>query len=309
MKSNQLILDSAETLYFENELEHVKALTYDKKHKALKGIDGRLIPISAEADTGAETIKYRSYDMVGAAKIIADYSSDFPRVDVLGEELSVNVKSLGDSYGYTIQEIRRSRMANKSLETRRAIAAKRAIDELQNTIALQGDATANLKGLINIPNMSEYSTPNGAGGDTEWATKTPTEIMADIKGIFTTVINATNGIEVPDTFLMPLANYNILAFTDYGDSRDKTLLQKVRETFPQLTTIDWLTELATAGDGGSARMMMYVNDAEHLTLEIPQAFEQFPYQQVGQEYKVDCHQRTAGVICYYPLSVAYGDDI
>jgi hypothetical protein len=38
-------------------------------------------------------------------------------------------------------------------------------------------------------------------------------------------------------------------------------------------------------------------------------FEQFDPIQKGMEYEIPCHAETAGVIVYYPLSIAYGDGL
>jgi hypothetical protein len=299
---NPLHLDAAESSYFEAELKHVKAQTYDVIRKDLKAV--QLIPVSSEANAGAEFIAYRSFDAVGVAKIVSDYSKDFPRVDSFGTEKQVKVKSLGDAYGYTIQEIRRSQMENKRLETRRAMAARRAIDELQDKIGWFGDAASGLKGLINADNISEYAPAAGL-----WTAKTPQAILKDVAGIITAAPLSTNGKEVPDTLIMPLSLYNILAYTPIGDNADKTILKFIRDNYPTITRIEWVNELAGAGAGGTNRIMAYTRDPMKLTLEIPQPFEQFPAQQKGLEYEVICHQRTAGVIVYFPQSVVFADGL
>jgi hypothetical protein len=121
-------LDRGESVFFAREVEHIKTQTYDAKPKELKGL--MLIPISTDASPGARLITYRRYASVGFAKIISDYANDFPRVDVYGEEESIKVYSIGDSYGYNIMEIREAAMTpGKNLELRRATSACRAHDE------------------------------------------------------------------------------------------------------------------------------------------------------------------------------------
>lgn len=295
-------LDAAENSYFEAELKHVKSQTYDVIRKDLKAV--QMIPVSSEANAGAEFIAYRSFDAVGTAKIVSDYSKDFPRVDTYGVEKQVKVKSLGDSYGYSIQEIRRSQMENRRLETRRALAARRAIDELQDKIGWFGDTASGLKGLINADGITEYVPAAGL-----WTAKTPLQILKDVAGIITAAPQSTNGKEVPDTLIMPLALYNIIAYTPIGDNADKTILKFIRDNYPTITRIDWVNELAGAGAGATNRIMAYARDPMKLTLEIPQPFEQFPQQQKGLEFEILCHQRTAGVIVYYPQSVVFTDGL
>jgi len=300
-------LDAQESAFFKRQLEYVKAQTYDTKYKKLKA--EALIPVSTEAGAGAETITFRSYSKVGIAKIISDYANDFPRVDVYGEEKTAQVRSIGESYGYSIQEVRRSQMAGTNLESRRANAAVRANDEKVNNIAFNGDSTYNLKGLIDYPGITEYTVPNGTGGSQDWGSKTPDESVADVTGIINAIMDTTNGVESPDTLLMPLAQYNYIANTRMTDGDSKTIMAFIMENNPYIKMIDWVTELKGAGTGGSDRFIAYSRNPENLTLEIPQPFEQFPAQQKGMEFEIPCHSRCGGVIVYYPLSIAYGDGI
>jgi len=248
--------------------------------------------------------------MVGFAKIIADYATDFPRVDVYGTENTVKVKDIGDSYGYSIQEIRRSQMSGKRLDQRRSDTARRAIEEKINQIALLGDSLSQLQGLINYTGITAYTVPaDGTGSSKLWANKTVDQVVRDIAGVVSAIFNTTNGREAPDTLLLPISKYMYLATTRMGSVNDTTLLEYILKTNPFLKKIDWLVELSGAGAGGTDRMLCYCNDDQHLTLEIPQPFEAFDPVQTGMEFEIPCHAMTAGAIVYYPLSVAYGDGI
>lgn len=301
-------LDAGESAIFARQLDYVKAQSYDVKHKNLKATT--LIPVSTEAPSGADVITFRRFDMVGLAKIVSDYANDFPRADVYGTEESAKVRSLGSSFGYSVKEIRRSQMAGTNLDQRRANAARRAIDELLERLAFTGDSNFNINGLINYPGISDYTVPNdGTGTSKLWSTKTPDQIVRDITGLISFIVSSTNGREAPDTLLLPIDQYMLIANTRMTDGNDKTILTFVLENNPYLKLIDWLPELKSAGVGATNRMLAYTRDPEHLTLEIPQPYEQFTPQQKGMEFEVPCHMETAGVICYYPLSVAFGDGI
>jgi hypothetical protein len=107
---------------------------------------------------------------------------------------------------------------------------------------------------------------------------------------------------------VPLETYNYLANTRLGDNVT-TLLKYILDNNPHLKRIDWLTELAHAGAGGSSRVMCGRFDEEHITLQIPQPFEQFDPQQKGMEFEVFCHSETAGVIVFYPMAFCYADGV
>jgi hypothetical protein len=301
-------LDRGESVFFARELEHIKTQTYDAKPKELKGL--MLIPINTNAGPAARTITFRRYTGVGFAKIISDYAHDFPRVDVYGEEETIRVHSIGDSYGYNIMEIRESAMIpGRNLELRRAITARRAHDEKANDLALQGDPDYRIQGLFKYPGISEATLPaDGNGGSKSWKTKDEDQILRDINLITDAVIIPTFGREVPDTLLLPLETYNLLANKRLGDN-DKTLLKYIMDNNPTIKRIEWVNELAGAGEDGTNRGMIGKFDAEHITLELPQPFEQFDPIQKNMEYEIPCHSRCAGVIIYYPMAFAYVDGI
>jgi len=308
MENNQTRLDAYEQAFFDEQLALVKSRTYDVKHKALKAL--QLLPVSTEQDPGADRIIWRSYDQVGVAKIVSDYANDFPRADVGGEEHMSPVKDIGSSYGYSLKEIRRAQKAGVSLDAKRAEACRRAIDEKQDRIAWFGDAKAKLPGFINAPGISEYVAAYNAGNTSKaWANKTADEIVADVAGIITASGEATNGIENPDTLILPLSLYNKLKTTPYGANRDKTILGFIRENYPDITRIDWVSDLATAGAGGTSRVMAYSRDPLKVEVQIPQRLEQFPPQQKGLAFDIICAQATGGTLLYYPLSVVFCDGL
>lgn len=305
---NPLRLDRGESAFFAREAEHIKARTYDAKQKELKAL--LIIPVNTDAGPGATAITFRRYTGVGFAKIISDYARDFPRVDVYGVEESVKVHSIGISYGYNIMEIRAAAMSpGKNLELRRALTAKRAHDEKVNDLALKGDAEHKIQGLLNYPGITEVTLPaDGAGGSTRFKDKTEDQILRDINILTGAVMIPTYGRETPDTMLLPLAAYNHLANKRLGDNQT-TLLKYILDNNPVIKRIEWINELSGAGEGKTDRVLVGKFDDEHITLELPQPFEQFDPEQKGMEYEIPCHSRCAGVIVYYPMAFCYADGI
>ena len=96
--------DSAEdaSIFFARELDYVKSKSYDKIYPEFTALNH--FPITHEIPEGAETMTYYSYEKTGFAAIIGNYATDLPRADVKGEPTTASVKSIGDSYGYSMQE-------------------------------------------------------------------------------------------------------------------------------------------------------------------------------------------------------------
>lgn len=306
--NNPMRLDSNESVFFNRELAYVKARSYDAKYAELKGLS--LIPISTEAGAGVNEIIFHQYRGVGFAKVIADYAKDFPRVDIYGEEKAVKVKGIGDSYGYSIKEIRASQRTGKNLDQRRAITARRAHDEMMNRMALKSNTADGTFGLLDFPGITEVTLQaDGTNSSKTWASKTPDQIVRDINDLVSAVMEPTSAREVPDTLLLPIAQYNDLASRRIGEAGEKTLMRYILDNSPYIKRIDWLSELKNFGAGGTNRALVGRFDEEHLTLEIPQPFEQFEAQQEGMEFTIPCHSECAGTIIYYPLAFAYADGI
>ena len=186
--------DSDASVFFARELDYVKSQSYDVEYPEFTAL--KLFPVSSEINPGAETVTYYSYDKTGMAKIISNYATDLPRADVKGKPTTAIIKSLGDSYGYSIQEMRASAMAGKSLDARKAESARYQIDYLNNKIAWNGDAETGLRGVLSKDNdVPLYVPATGAKGSTKWADKTEDEILADITGMLKQVARTTKKVE------------------------------------------------------------------------------------------------------------------
>ena len=302
-------LDANESVMFARDLEYIKKKTYDTRFPELSATQH--IPVSFEAGPGAETITWRSFTELGMAKIIANYADDLPRADVKGVEHTTKVKSLGSSYGYSIQEIRASQMAGKRLDTRKAASARRMIDQKMNKLGWTGDTEAGITGLINNANVTRVAAPNdGTGAATTFASKSPAFILRDLNALVNGIVELTNGVELPDTLLLPLEQFNYLSVTPYSSYSDKTIMTYFKETNQYIKNVYSVLELKDNGVGvggvaaGADIAIAYRKDLDKLSFEIPIPFEQLNPQERNLEQVVNCHARCAGVIVYYPLSIA-----
>jgi hypothetical protein len=298
-------LDRAESVFFARETEYIKTRTYDAKSPELKGL--RLVPQASDLPTGIEQIVYRRYFESGEAKVIADYAKDFPRVDVFAEEYTSKVVDLGDSFGYSIKEIRASMRTGKRLDQRRALNARRTIERKLNHLTLRTDPEWGTYGLLDYPGITETTLPaDGKNDSKSWPTKSVDQILRDINILLDAVNVPTNGIEEADTLLLPLPSRNLLVNTRLGDTTI-SLMKYIQDNLPQIKRIEWLNELRGIGAGGTNRTMVGKFDNEHLENQIVGDFEQLETEHEGGEYTIPCIATTGGIIIYYPMAFAYAD--
>ncbi|HEU4402342.1 MAG TPA: major capsid family protein, partial [Candidatus Polarisedimenticolia bacterium] len=227
-----------------------------------------------------------------------------------GKQLSANVRSIGGSYGYSVQDIRRANMAGVPLEQRKANAARKANDQLTNSIAWFGDDTHGLQGLLYNANVTKAAATNGG-----WLSATADHIIQDVNVAIGNMISTTKGVETPDTVAIATKQFAHISSTPRTTGTDTTILEFLRRVWPGINFIsvpefEALAIVPSTGLAGPTDVMLiYRRSPDKLTLEIPQPYEQFPAQERNLNFVVPTHSRTGGVIVYYPLSVSVIDGL
>jgi hypothetical protein len=240
-------------------------------------------------------------DSTGEFRLIADAADDLPRADVSQVEKSINIRSFGGSFGYTVQELRAAQMANVALEQRRGAAVRRAYEEKVEEIAMFGESSVGLAGFFN------NSTVDVIAAD-KWFTSTTTaqEMLELLNYGVTAIINGSNMKEQPDTILMAYEDFRTVSTLRNSDSSDVTVLEYFLRNNPYITSVEPINQLdADKSELNTNRMVVYRRDPQKLQLHVPQPLELFPPQQRGLEFIVPAHARVGGLALYYPKSVIY----
>jgi hypothetical protein len=295
-------LDSGSSIFFARELEQIKARAFEVLNAPLKST--QLIPVDSTTNPGATTVTYTQYDSTGVAKIISNYADDLPTADALGKQYTSGLRSIGNSFIVSLEDIRAAQFANKPLEQRKANAAMLAHQQLMNKLAFFGDANANIMGWLTNPTVNSANVAGANAGARLWSAKTPALIYADLVEAVTYVIDNTNGVEQVDTIVMPIEQYQRIASTQFAAGTDTTILQFFTRNNPGIT-IEWANELKLAFLGGVSGFIAYKKDVNKFYQEIPQMFEMFEPQYQNLAYKVPCHSKHGGTIIVYPQSQVF----
>lgn len=301
-------LDAAGDIFFARQLEFVQSKIYEYEYPALKSFE--LIPVNYNFSPGAEFITATQYQSVGRARIINSYADDLPEAGLLGTQLTNPVQGIGTSYRYSYQEIRASQMANLPLSLKLAEAARRANDQMVDNLAFFGNPQVGMTGLLNNPNVPTQTVPaDGTGGNTEWTTKTPDQILRDMNLIVNQIVVNSNEVEMPDTLLLPLEQYTLIASTPRSANSDTTILNYFLMNNPFIRQVVPVPKLNAAGTGGADVMIAYEKNSNKLEMAIPLAFTQHAPQERNLEFVIPCESRFGGVSIYYPLSLIIGEGI
>jgi len=301
-----LRLDAAGTAFIERQLEFVEAEVIRQPYPALIGRE--IVPVTHRAPPGTQTIAFKLMDRVGLAQRIKSYSDNIPRADVNAKEERVPVHNYGIGYGYSFAELRAAAKAQMPLDAEKAQAAREGFEMRVDMIAAQGNGEG-LIGILNIPNANVYVVPNGAAASPLWANKTADEILADLNGIANKGAELTNGIESPDTLLLPLESYHIITNKRLGATNDVTVAKFFLENNAYIRRIIPWFRCKGAGAGGTNRMVAYRADPSRIRLELPMEFQFHTAQERGLGVEVPGEGEIAGVICPRPMSLTFGDGI
>lgn len=294
--------DVNETAHFARSLEFVKAQTYDIMFGKLKSL--QFIPLDTSAPEGADSVTYQQWTEVEAAVVVANMADDLPQVDVFAQEFTSPVKSLGSSYAWSIQDIRRAAMAGSQFDLRKARAARMSIDRRIDEVGANGIPECNTTGLLNNANVPVFVFPNAGA----WDVITAAQVLENLNALAQSIVDATIEVEEPNAMIMPTTEFGVIAARPMlgGDGTD-TILQVFLKNSPYITQVDQWSKAEGGGAGGANRFTAYDRSDRVLQFNMPLLFESLPPQPKNLAFKVPVHARAGVVEMHYPLAVAYAD--
>ncbi len=313
---NGIKLDANETYFTARELVNIKQKAYDVLYPELKG--DYIVPVDSEGDTGADTLGYDQFDKHGEAGILNDEGEDYRQVEISKTQTVHPVRTLGAYIEWTLQDIRRyslsqrSQLAssNASLTEKKTRSAIKAVKLKEENIIAQGDEVTGLIGFYNNSEIPAVTlAADGTGSSDAWEDKTPKQIIRDLNQLVNKVITQSNGIFVPNTIVMPVALYTLIASTPYEGSNG-TAIETILSFFLKKSHPDKALEVipydrvnwgATANHNA---IICYYRHPDVLAQMIPQPLEVFGPQQKATTFKVFFRERYGGVHLRYPIGCA-----
>ena len=298
-----------------SQTSHIETIVNKDRYAAIQY--PRLLPVDNSAPDFAKTVTYFGGGHVGEAGWINGNGDDVPLVDFNLSKNEVSVYTAGVGYGYGYEEVQQGIMLQNSnpslqvaLPAEKAIAARRAYEEMVDGIALRGDATKGFSGLINHPSVTATAATTGT-----WGTATAEQIIADINVGINGVSTDTKYTALANTVLLPMEAINLLASTTMPNTV-VTVAEFIKRNNAYTAQSGLPLELIgvrgleTAGAGGVRRMVAYNLDPMTLKLRIPMMHRFFPVYQKGVfNFVVPGMFRLAGLDIMRPKEVRYVDGI
>lgn len=278
------------SLFFARQLDYVKARTYARKFPAINS--DVLVPDATDTPEWAETITVSSYDSVGMAKVIANYADDLPRADVRAMTQLVGVKTIGDSYGYNINEIRASRAIGAGLDVRKAEAARRAIDLKIAKIKMVGDPDYGLYGLFTQPNLPVVLLPNPG----PWDVLTGDQIYENLNAMSFSYQMQTLGTHTANFLALAPMAYNAATTKFFTTPTPTTALSLWMQMNPGITVRN-VIECQGADATGADVALLYELNSDNLAHEYVMPMTQLPPEARNLEFVTNCMARTGESTC------------
>lgn len=297
---DHLRADASPSLYAATMVRQTLSEFFRHEYPELKWINGGLVYIDESLPEGTSTFEWQEMGVVGEADYVADDATDIPRADIFGQINVGRAKSIATHFRYNRQEIATSKLMGNgiNLVTEKSAAARLVMDSRLNRSIALGRPEVGHAGVLNAPGIAVDAATTG-----NWLSATAAQIVADFTTAWTAQFQATNGLLVADTAVMPIEIYTRLSTLQNSVSSDLTVLEYLQKTAPQIKRWEWDPLMSTASPAGGRAMLLYRNDRTVARALIPKVFEFLPEQESALSIKIIGYCRFAGVIAPKPLGM------
>jgi hypothetical protein len=317
IQSGVVNLTDSQGVFFQRELEAREAQSYDVLYPDLEARE--CFVTNSFGGAGATSSTYKSFDYVGKAQVINARATDLPKPDITGTEHTTYFKSVGVAYDYDVDEIAHAEMAGMPLEARKIMAARRGYEEFINNVAWNGDKGAGLKGFFqrdgagdSIHQIVDHAVPAGVSTNTEWETKTPDEVLADLNGAVNGMYAYTLKVFRPKQLMMSVAKWNYLNSTPRSPVSDTTILQYFLNNNQFITDRSQIKELNSVvaqGKNGTEVLVVLTHTSpegmETVRLRETLPLTYLPVQLHGLVYEIPGRGRYGGIEVTYPDAINF----
>ncbi len=309
MQNNDIRLDAVETAWFARENETINKALYSRVYPENKA--RMLIPDEVPARGCGKVYTWGMVTNFGEAKEIANMADDLERAGTSVGDQSRIVKNYGVAYGWDIMEIQEAARTGRPLQQMEADAAALATANKIDAILATGDGA--MLGLLTQTSTTSLTLSTKAGGGKTWALATPKQIVADVAlgiGNIITAMKASGGAPFGKfQVVIPPAQDILISTTPMGDGIDKTVKEYILANLP-VSGIDNWHRCVNAGSGGAIdRMAIYPKDPLVLGAVMAQEYTIMPPQAKSLAFVVPTFARCGGVVCRFPVAMAYGDGL
>ncbi len=293
--------------FYLSQLSQTEAKIYEAKYRNI--VYQEFVPVDTSQPEWVDEVSYISYDAVTMGKFIGSNGKDLPQSDLNASKSTIPVFYGGNSYGYSLDELRKSQQLRIPLDVTKGRMTLRGFQEHAQRVAFNGDTDRGVTGLFNNANVA---LTNAA---INMQTATGQDVVAYLNAILISVWQDSAETHLPNMLVMPSDDWAIISERRMADGTDTTILEffKKNNLYTGMTnqplTIKPNFELKTAGAGGVKRYMAYEMNDDNLVMHMPMPWRSLAPQPDGLRIEVPCEYKFGGVEFRYPGSAAYKDNV
>lgn len=268
---------------------------------------GELIYIDTGHHEGATSVDwFEERDVFEPGSTFVADDAPAPMADIAGEQHTNRAHTMKCGFKYDLQELLSYEMQGLSgdLPGSKGRSARRLHDTDFNTAVMSGVPKLSITGVLNQPGSLQLQAGVATGTTADWVgTASPQQVVDSFEAVFSAIDDASGGTIKPDTVVFPgkvgrvLRRQNSLA---NGDSIMKWLV----DSFPEITKWKIDPRMNTAGLGGTAAVLAYKRDRDHLRAITPMYLRPMPIFIRGGRTEQEFRSRFAGIFCPFPTSIA-----
>lgn len=300
--SKLMHLDDSQSLFFARQLEQIQQGMFSVKYPDLEA--EKLLPSRIQLPVEMDQYTFRLMDKRGVAVPFAGHEDGAPLANVDASEETANTMHWASAYGFSIEEIRKAAKLGMDLNGMGAEAARRAIAEKLNYVALMGHSAKSIKGLFNLSSTNTVTPTNS-----DWAAASSSgdidAVLQDLFDIVDKSADSTIDLESTKRLLLPKSTIRALSVKRLvSSSSTMSVLEFFKMQRPNVEVMG-ANYLDTAGSGGVKRAVAY--DPSQVQWLVSMPFNQLAPEQKGFRVEINCEGKGGGVICAFPKSVTYAD--
>jgi len=305
--------------FHKEDLKYIEKIVTKVKKQELK--QRTVFPYDSNFPAAAREIGYDIYDITGSAKILADGADakDIPFVGETKQRKSQGVYTIASGIRYSKAERdavamarQNGRGASYNLDAERPAAARRYIYETECEVIFNGSAKYGIKGIFD---SSYYGTnkgtledvADGAAASKTWASKTPPEILEDIRTAVTKA-SADGLFDGKKVILVSFASWRELV-RPFSEDSSFTVMDWIKRT--EEVEFQWFNALKAANnETGENVLFCFTKDPMLVKMALPEDIRLGrPVFDILETSEQALTERFAGPVVKHPASLYVGKGI
>jgi hypothetical protein len=293
--------------FYISQLSSVEAKIYEAKYRNI--VYPEFVPVDMSQPEWVDEVTYISYDAVTVGKFIGANAKDLPQSDINASKSTIPVFYGGNSYGYSLDELRKSQQMRIPLDTTKGRASRRGFEEHAQRVAFLGDADRGITGLFNNANVQLSNSL------LDFSAATGQAIVSYLNAVLINVWQNSAETHLANVLALDSDNWAIISEKRMDSGTDTTVLEYFKKNnlytarTNQPLTVKSNYELKTAGAGGVPRIIAYELNDENLVMHMPMPWRPVAPQPKGLRVEINAEYKFGGVEFRYPGSAAYHDNV